>query len=46
MSMAVFDPAFIPAVWLLIPRFINFQRGDTVAEEQVKTDPAQAGFAS
>lgn len=37
---------FIPAVWLLISRYDNFQRGDTVAEEQAKTDPAQAGLAS
>jgi MFS family permease len=37
---------FIPAVWLLISRYDNFQRGDTVAEEQAKKDPAQAGLAS
>ncbi|TXF89976.1 MFS transporter [Neolewinella aurantiaca] len=37
---------FIPAVWLLIPRYDNFQRGDTVAEEQAKADPAAAGLTS
>lgn len=37
---------FIPAVWLLIGRYDNFQRGDTVAEEQAKADPEQANLAS
>ena len=37
---------FIPAVWLLVGRYDNFQRGDTVAEEQAQTAPEQAGLAS
>lgn len=37
---------FIPAVWFLIGRYDNFQRGDTVAEEQANADPTQAGLAS
>lgn len=30
---------FLPAIWLLIRRYDNFQRGDTVAEEQAATSP-------
>jgi MFS family permease len=30
---------FLPAIWLLIRRYDNFQRGDTVAEEQAAAAP-------
>ena len=32
---------FVPAVWLLVRRYDNFQRADTVAEEQARQAPEQ-----
>ncbi len=43
---ALFGVVFLPAVWLLIRRYDNFQRGDTVAEEQAAADPAAAAQTS
>jgi MFS family permease len=37
---------FIPAIWLLIGRYDDFQRGDTVADAQAKADPKAAGQTS
>jgi len=43
---ALIGVIFLPAVWLLIRRYDNFQRGDTVAEEQAAAAPDVAPQAS
>lgn len=37
---------FLPAVWLLITRYDNFQKADTVAKAQKVADPAATEIAS
>lgn len=43
---ALLGLVFLPAIWLLIRRYDNFQRGDTVAEEQAAAQPASAAQVS
>lgn len=43
---ALIGAVFLPSIWLLIRRFDNFQRGDTVAEEQAAANPGGTVQAS
>lgn len=46
LAAGILAAIFIPAIWLLIRRYDNFQRADTVAAEQAEQNPGQQQLAS
>lgn len=45
-AAGVVAAVFIPAIWLLVRRYDNFQRADTVAAEQAQANPDQPDVRS